>query len=238
MAEKSGFFNAMESSGVYDRVYNAADFARMFSLLIGSGIFVDPADQLMVSASSGLSVTIAAGNAFIDGYWYTLDESKIVTLDANTTSYPRTDLICCTLDLSNRTISVGVRKRVTSIEARNNGSIHDLVLASIVVGVGASTITSVDITDHRPDETLCGYVKGTVEQIQTGELFQQFEAAFNGWFEEIKGKLGTDPATQLQAQIDDMAGSLASQPTIRHGTAAPSDSVGKDGDIYIQIMEG
>lgn len=237
MSEKFGFFNAIKSGDTYDRVYDAADFANLFSLLIGSGVFVDPVDQLMVSASSGLGVTIAAGSAFIDGYWYTLDESKIVTLDANTTSYPRTDLICCTLDLSNRTISVGVRKGVTSIEARNNGSIHDLVLASIVVGVGASTITSVDITDHRPDETLCGYVKGTVEQIQTGELFQQFEAAFNGWFEEIKGKLGTDPATQLQAQIDDLGESVSSQPTIRHGTEAPDNSIGKDGDVYIQITE-
>lgn len=237
MAEKSGFFNAMELSGTYDRVYNAADFARMFSLLIGSGIFVDPADQLMISASSGLSVTIAAGSAFIDGYWYTLDESKTVTLDANATSYPRTDLICCTLDLSNRTISVGVRKGVTSIEARNNGSIHDLVLASIVVGVAASTITSVDITDHRPDETLCGYVKGTVEQIKTGELFQQFEESFNEWFDGIKGKLSEDPATQLQAQIEDIEESLSSQPTIRSGTSIPSNSLGKDGDIYIQITE-
>lgn len=233
MAEHSGFFNSVDS----DRRYAAADFARMFSLLIGSGVFVDPANQLMVGAAFGLHVNVKAGSAFIDGYWYTLDENKDLTISANTMTYERIDLVCCTLDLSTRTISLNIRENVPDASARNTGTIHDLVLAAVRVPVGASTITSADITDYRPDETRCGFVKGTVEQIETGDLFAQFEESFNEWFNEIKGKLSEDPATQLQAQIEDIEESLSSQPTIRSGASVPSNSLGKDGDIYIQITE-
>ena len=237
MSEKFGFFNAIKSGDTYDRVYDAADFANLFSLLIGSGVFVDPADQLMVSAASGRNVIVKAGSAFIDGYWYTLDEDKLVEISANALAYERIDVVCCTLDLSTRNISVNVRENVPDASARNTGTVHDLVLAAVRVPVGASSITSADITDYRPDDTRCGFVKGTVEQITTGNLFAQFELSFNDWFNDIKGKLSGDAATQLQQQIDDLEESVSSQPTIRHGTTAPDNSLGKDGDVYIQITE-
>ena len=62
MAEYSGFFNANETqSGVYDRVYNAEDFAKYFALFVGNGVFINPANQLKVVPKTGLTVTVKAG---------------------------------------------------------------------------------------------------------------------------------------------------------------------------------
>ena len=55
------------------------------------------------------------------------------------------------------------------------------------------------------------------------------ESQFNDWFDDIKGKLSGDVATNLQNQINEL-------PTIRSGTTDPDNSVGKDGDIYIKIV--
>ena len=93
MSEKSGFFNALQSGGVYDRIYDASDFASYFSSFIGNGVFVSPVDQLKVVAKSGRTVTVKKGKAFIDGYYYELTEDKDITLSVNNTSQTVTDLI-------------------------------------------------------------------------------------------------------------------------------------------------
>lgn len=204
MAEQSGFFNALEKDGTYDRVYDASDFANYFAMFIGNGVFVNPADQLKVVAKNGLTVTVKAGSAFIDGYWYKLTEDMDITLDPNATAYAITDVICCRLNKQTRQISIQTKQTATSILPVNNGTINELVLCTISLGVGVSTITDAMITDRRPFETYCGFVSGTVEQIQTGELFAQFTQAFNEWFSTIKGQLSTDVAGNLQLQIDDI----------------------------------
>ena len=38
MAIHSGFFNAMESGGVYDRVYDASDYSDNMGAIISSGV--------------------------------------------------------------------------------------------------------------------------------------------------------------------------------------------------------
>lgn len=237
MAETSGFFNALESGGSYDRVYDAADFANYFSKFVGDGVFANPTNNLQVIASSGLVVTIKAGAAFIEGYWYELTEDTTITLSPNATSYAITDVICCTLDKSNRQITLTTREAVSSILPVNDGSTHELVLASITIGVGVSTITNSVITDRRPDNIYCGYVAAVIDQLETTDLFLQFETAFSEWFETIKGKLSEDIAGSLQNQITTLGETIDGLPQIRYGTAAPDDTVGNDGDVYIQIVE-
>lgn len=204
MAETSGFFNALESGGTYDRVYDANDFAEYFALFIGNGVFADPMNQLKVVPKSGLTVTLKKGNAFIDGYWYKLSEDMDFTLSPNGTSYAITDVIAVTLDKTNRVITAKKKERVSSITPVNNGVVHELTVASISLGVGVSSITEGMITDQRPYEDYCGFVTGTVDQIDAGEMFTQLEAQFNEWFSTIQGKLTSDVAGSLQTQIDDL----------------------------------
>lgn len=205
MAEYSGFFNANETqSGVYDRVYNAEDFAKYFALFVGNGVFINPANQLKVVPKTGLTVTVKAGKAFIDGYWYVLDEDMDITLSVNGTTNTVNDLILCVLDKSSRTISVTKRENASALVPTNNGTVHELVLAIVSVGVGVSTLNSGNITDTRPDNTYCGYVGALVEQVDFGNLFEQMESQFNVWFDGMKGHLTEDAAGNLQTQINEL----------------------------------
>lgn len=205
MAEYSGFFNANETqSGVYDRVYNAEDFAKYFALFVGNGVFINPANQLKVVPKTGLTVTVKAGKAFIDGYWYVLDEDMDIALSVNGTTNTVNDLILCVLDKSSRTISVTKRENASVLFPTNNGTVHELVLAIVSVGVGVSTLNSGNITDTRPDNTYCGYVGALVEQVDFGNLFEQMESQFNVWFDRMKGQLTEDAAGNLQTQINEL----------------------------------
>lgn len=234
--ERSGFFNAQLLDGAYDRQYEAEDFSKYFELFFGDGVFVNPADQLMVSASSGLNISIKAGNAFIKGHYYELLEDTTMTIPAS--SSPRRVDVCLVLNMTDRTItrkllvSQGSGNSIPALSApTNTENVRELKLATIPIPAGTSTITNSMITDLRPNEVYCGYVKGAIESIETGDLFQQFTDAFTTWFDDIKGQLTEDAAGNLQTQINDL-------PKIYAGTSDPSDSIGKAGDIYIKVIEG
>lgn len=238
MAQESGFFNSLKSGGIYDRQYDASDFARYFSLFIGDGVFINPATQLQVVQKSGRTVTVKAGAAFIEGYWFVLTEDEDVSVSANSTAYSVNTNVCVTLNKSTRNIQLKVRNAVSNVLPVNNGTEHDLVLATIEVGVGATQITDAVITDRRPYPQYCGYVSGLVETVDASELFTQFTSQFNNWFNGIKGQLSGDAATQLAGRISELEDRLDAMPEIRYGTSAPSDGTGKDGDVYIRIIDG
>lgn len=234
MAEKYGFFNAVEtSSGVYDRTYNAEDFASYFSKFIGDGVFANPTDGLKVSAQSGLKVTVKAGSAYIDGYYYELTEDTTLTIQVNSSSYVQTDSVVVRLDKVNRKMSLELKRNNTSVS--RTSTVKELQLATIKKDVGSSSVSAADITDKRPYNDVCGFVTGVIQQISTSDLFSQFTAIFNEWFDGIKGQLSQDVATSLQRQINDINTKLDTIPTFRQGTEEPNDSTGKDGDVYIRI---
>lgn len=206
MAEKSGFFNARETEeGTYDREYDAEQFAEYFANFVSNGVYVNPANQLKVvfngSPSKPFVVVVRKGKAYIDGYWYELTEDMEVTISANTKSYAIKDVICCTLDKTERKVSIILKEDVISDMPVNNNTQHDLVLSTILVQPNASKLNAEDITDKRPDKTYCGFVTGVVDQIDTTELFRQYDEAFKTWFNEIKDQLSTDAAGNLQKQI-------------------------------------
>lgn len=234
MAQESGFFNAKEVEGTMDRIYDAQQFADYFALFIDDGVFINPANQLQVVQKTGLTVTVKAGWAYIEGYWYHLTEDSPITIGANATEQEIQTVIGVRLDKVNRKVAIFKRDAATSILPVNNGTIHELILASISLGVGVSSVTDSMITDRRPDKTYCGYVKGVLEQIDTTNIFAQFTDAFNSWFEEVKGQLDEDAAGNLQNQINEMKQNMT---TIRSGTSEPDNGVGKDGDVYIKVID-
>ena len=159
-------------------------------------------------------------------------------LSANSASYPINDLIVISLNKSSRTIEAEKKENVSSMLPTNNGTVHELVVASISVGVGANTITESNITDRRANTSYCGFVTGTVEQIDIGELLTQFESQFNDWFETIKGKLTNDVAGSLQNQIDELSESVqndlnATEQKILKNTAVITKRVTEDSGAYV-----
>lgn len=209
MAEKSGFFNARETEdGTYDREYDAEQFAEYFANFISNGVYANPANQLKVvfddSPNKPFVVIVRKGKAYIDGYWYELTEDMEIAIPANTKAYIVKDVIRCTLDKAERKVSIVLEEDVTSDHPTNNNNRHDLILSTIIVQPNASKLNAEDITDKRPDKTYCGFVTGVIDQIDTTELFQQYDDAFQNWFNEMKDQLSTDAAGNLQIQIGNL----------------------------------
>lgn len=200
--EKYGFFNDVND----DRVYFSEDFARYFKKYFTNGVFNN---ELKVTANNDMTITIAPGDANIEGYRYTNTEDLIKTIDNADGTLARIDNVVLRLDLTNRLISILVVKGsfAASPEAPalvRNTTTYDLRLAKITISPGATSIAQDDIEDTRLNSADCGNVVSTVQQLDTEDIFVQYQTAFDQWFEQIKGKLSTDQAGNLQNQIDDI----------------------------------
>lgn len=110
MAEQAYFFDGVLTGGVYDRAYNANDFANFFVDLVGSGVIYTDSTKLRVSVDSGMGVKLAAGSAFLRARKYTNTAEKTLTLDVADGSLPRIDRIIVRMNRVGRTISAMVLK--------------------------------------------------------------------------------------------------------------------------------
>lgn len=196
MSQNSGFFNATEiSPGQYDNVYDAADFAFLFELFFGNGVFVDPANQLMVQAKSGLTVTVQPGAAFIDGYWYHLTEPMDVSFPADGQG-----TYSVVLQFDGEKIEIPPNAVLQS-EKVETVMLTSYVLAQVNMTGGMTNITNANITDRRGQSNYCGFVSSTIKQIDTTDLFLQFQTAFDEFMATIEGALGDDVAGNLLNKI-------------------------------------
>lgn len=212
MAEKSGFFNAETGdTGNYDRVYLAQDFAKYFASFINNGVFAKHANKLQVISTDipSMAVIVSSGQGWINGYWYENSDNLQLSIDVADGVLSRIDSIVLRWGASERAMWLTTIKGTPSSaphapSIERSGDYYDLQLATVSIPAGASSITQAEITDTRPDASVCGWVKGIIDQIDATNLFAQFQEAFDQWFEHIKGQLSTDQAGNLQVQIDNI----------------------------------
>lgn len=204
MAETSGFFDAVynESTDSYDLEYLAAQFAAYFALFVGNGVFGSPTNQLKVSSGDGMTIKVSPGWAFINGYWYHNDEELILSVASNLSSSSRSDAVLCRWDAGSRRISAVVQ--ISSTEVTRDGSYYDLKLADISVPAGATYVPQSNITDTRTNEAVCGLVTHILEVQTTADLFAQYEAIFNDWFDSVKDQVTGDLAIKLQTEFTEL----------------------------------
>lgn len=210
---QSGFFDALESGGEYDRVYNASMFAHYFSLLVKNGVFANPSTSLQVTANStpNMQVVINAGSAWINGYYMTIPSgsTEVLSISIASATLGRIDSVVVGLNLMTRQMSVYVKQGTPAATpvapslSRSN-DLYELELAQISVGAGVGSILQDYITDMRQNSNRCGIVTGTISQIDATNLFAQFTAEFNSWFETIQEQLSGDVAANLQLQINNI----------------------------------
>lgn len=233
MAQSSGFFLSMnDASGNPDRVYLADQFADYFASFISNGVYADTMNELQVVAlaSPDMKVNVSSGKAFTNGYWYKNDSSYELQIDIADGVAPRIDSIVVRLDYSERDTYVAVKKGTPSASPsvpalQRDADAYELQLATINISAGATSISQSMITDTRPDEDVCGWVTGVIDQIDTTNLFAQFQAAFdeayagfenqleaselefNDWFQSIKDTLPEGVTARIQeSDIDLMWG--------------------------------
>jgi len=191
MAQKSGFFNALNVNGVYDRKYNANDYCDNLAVVIGNGVLRSENDDLKVTAS-GMRATVAAGRAWINGHYFLNDSPHSFAAVSAPIGGARWDRIFLRLnkEVSARSVSlVYVQGTESNTPVKpaptRTDMIHDLVLADIYVGTNA---TSVTVTDTRDDADLCGWVYSTSGD---NSFFTSLDNSFAEWFAEKKDTLSS-----------------------------------------------
>lgn len=181
--EKSSFFNSVS----HDRAYKAEDWAEYFASFIGNGVFPVPSTGLQVVAGSGMNVTVRAGKAWINGYFYQNTGDLTVQLATADGQLNRIDRIVVQWNLTNRTIltkvkSSGFSASPSAPAVQRDADIFELVLADVFVAAGVTAITQSRITDQRLNTSLCGVVAAVVDQIDTAA----FNAQLQAWFAEYE----------------------------------------------------
>lgn len=197
MANEHGLFWNSQNG---DRVYDANDFSEWLKKFYTTGVFNG---DLEVTAAGGMTVSVSSGYVNIEGKVKFFSTPTTLTLATASGTYGRIDTVVAECNYTDREIKLKVvtgtySTSPTATAPVRTAAAYQLVLAQIDVGAGASSISADNITDKRMDSNVCGYVTGTVNQID----FAGVEAQFNAWFENVKNTLGTDSAGNLKNQID------------------------------------
>jgi hypothetical protein len=212
MAITYGFFNATkQSDGTYDRAYNSNQISDMFEGLVSDGVFESIGDAMVVTAKSGMTVQVGTGRASIDGRWIKNNAKMDITLAASNIALNRWSAIVIRLNMSSRTMSI-VEKVGTAAtnpvkpSLTNSNTVKEKCLAYVYVKAGTGSITQVDITDMRANTAVCGWVTGVIKQVDTSQLFLQYQAAY-------ERQLATMQAweTQQKAAFDTWFSALTDQ---------------------------
>ena len=187
--EKYTFFNDVDD----DRIYFAEDFARHLATFFTNGIF-----------NNGCKVI---------GYRYDNDDIKKINVDNADGVLNRIDNVVIRWDLTNRIITTQVIKGAFAEKPippniERTSTIYDLRIAKISIPAGTTKITQDLITDTRFNSSDCGNVTQAVLSLNTEDIFNQYQAMFDTWFTEIKDKLSTDQAGNLQNEINEIRESL------------------------------
>lgn len=203
MAEKSGFFNS--SNG--DRKYKADFFAEYFASFVGNGVFPNPSTGLQVIANNDMTVTVKAGQAWINGYYYNNDSDLILTIGTADGVLNRIDRIALQFNTVDRSIKAKVKKGTFAsapivLSLQRDADAYELGLADIYIRAGATSIGQINITDLRFNANYCGVVHGVVDQIDTTNLFAQYDAEFHEWIQTIQSALDGDTAGHLLNMIN------------------------------------
>lgn len=210
MAEKSRFFNSTTSD---ERLYDAADMAEVWNTFFTNGVI---SGLEVSSTSSGLSV--GAGSAIINGYWYKLDSAKTLAIASGTSEH--TDTVVLRLDLGSEARNItAVYKSGTALT--EGGDVFEIALAQLTVAANSTTAKSIE--DKREPSKVTGKA-----DISSSELIEKLLNV-----DGSGSKLDSDLLDGQHGSYYSNYVSLSNKP-IRYGTAEPSTTVGNNGDIYIQ----
>lgn len=199
------FFNSiLDPEGNPDRAFDANDFSKYFGTLIKNGIFPNPSSNFQIQGDqNNMSVKAEPGLAWIEGHLRYDDSVFILQIDPADSTLDRIDRVVLRLDTLERCIKWVVKKgelsgRPVAKTLQRDADAYEIALADITINHGATKVTQTMITDLRMNTELCGWVTGTVTQIDTTTLFNQMEqwkadyiAKTNTWTTDQENKFLT-----------------------------------------------
>lgn len=212
MAQECGFFNAQLEGEEFDRVYLAEQFAAYFAAFIGNGIYGHSMQKLQVLCQDvpNMSIKVLSGEAYINGWWYRNTDTYDISVPVADGVLSRIDVVVVRWGNAERDMWLQLITGTPSSNPvkpaiRRDADYFDLQLAVISVPAGAIRITQTQIQDTRLNNTVCGLVTGVVDQIDTTNLYNQFESYFQDFKDHYEADYATWTAQQKQAYLDYVA---------------------------------
>ena len=134
---------------IINKNYFVTDLVRKEKCITGSKLIIGT-NSFKVSAQSNpnMSVVVATGNAFHNGYLFYNDANVNVAIGSNTSNYPRKDAIVISFNGANSTI-VAIKGTPSSNPTCPSIGSNYIKLAEVYVGAGVTSIQASNVTDTR-----------------------------------------------------------------------------------------
>ena len=199
MSVKYRFFNAVATTAggvtTYDREYDSNDLTDYLKRFFTDGVFMEPSTALQIlAASTGLAVDLQVGAALINGCSIETDAAVRFSIGAAHATLPRIDRIVVRWNISERKMEFALKTGTAAATPQapaltRTEYVHELSLAQIYVGAGASALSQTNITDERLDSTVCGAVVATVQHVDTTTIFKQYQQALDDFLAASADKI-------------------------------------------------
>ena len=204
MTIKSGFFNSLN----HDRMYDADDMNAIFDGIITDGVFGNIGNKFIVTPSSGMAINIGTGKARLHQIFVENDANLVLQVSQSDVLLNRIDVVVIRVD---KTIS-GRRGDITILKGTpsqnpiaptlsTDSQIWEMPIAYINVNANANKIGSSDI-QYLVGRNSTPLITAPMQTVNVESYVSNMESQFSDWFSDVKGKLSTDAAGNLQNQIN------------------------------------
>lgn len=176
MTIKHGFFASADPEN--PTTYDQQTYAKRRNMEQTDGILEGVLSELRVTPTdpASMAVAVCAGSVNIQGYWMDSDDIETLQLATADVNNPRIDRVVVRLDTSvNMEVTLAV---LTGTPASSPAAptltrtnyIYELSLAQVYVGVGATYISTSNITDERRNASYCGYTRARYGGVPPGSI--------------------------------------------------------------------
>ena len=190
MTISSGFFNSVN----HDRLYDAEQFGSIFDGVINDGVYEHVGDAFNVSPNSSVndSVIIGTGRAWFNHTWILNDSQYSVTLNPPNLVLPRYDALVFDIDRRDSvrknsiTIVEGTPNSTPQYPTMINEELHkQYPFAYVLLKPGESGIISAENITYNVGNSTCPLVTGPLEVISDDNFFQQMNAKFETFKDDL-----------------------------------------------------
>lgn len=229
MALKSGLFDSTEvrilpgGMAVGNKAQDAAFFAKYLSSFFGNGVFQEKNGGFQAQTDDGMSVTVSAGKAYINGYFCYDDSTYTESFAADTAEH--TYWLILRLDLSEGEISrEWIADPQEGVVPIRDAQIYDLVLAKLCIPANVTALTAAMLTDTRQDAALCGFVSAIESEacLRADRLSAPRSISLTGAVTAGPASFDGTADVVLEADELDLSDAVGTLPISKGGTGATS----------------
>ena len=198
MALRYGYFDSdiigvdKEGMPIFDRAESSDLMAFLLANLVSDGILALPATCFRVrAAGDGLKLMLDPGFGMIKGHFCYDDETEELTIDAAPQKYNRIDRVVMRCNYLERMVEILIKTGTEAVKPvppelirPTAGDYFELCLANIQLTAEQKIITQSNITDTRPDSSVCGYITQLIDHLDTEVFFSQLNSFYHEFVEK------------------------------------------------------